>query len=330
MALGKAMKLCLNLVVIPPNPALTEKAYELLTGTMARYTPVWEPSRPGHIYMDMTGTERLWGRAKDTAGLLGRDIRDRLGLSGSVGVAGNKMVSNIASRILPSEGVLDVDHGQESRFMAPLKVDVLPGIGHVRKSRLLEELNISLVREIAAMDLGRLRLIFGRQACVIHQRALGIDPTPVYPPPVKPRVSEEAVLPRDENDDEKLLAVLYRLVENCAHRLRAGGLIPGMAGLMFRYADQLEVMRRIPLPRRSFWDFDLYDPLEKAFLKACRRRVRVGFMRVWFQDFSRPEAQLSLFDNPLPSEEKRIRVIRTLDRIRARFGDGAIQYGRTA
>ncbi|MFH1487356.1 MAG: DNA polymerase IV [Pseudomonadota bacterium] len=328
MALGKAMKFCPGLVVIPPNPALTEKAYGLLTGAAARYTPVWEPSRPGHIYMDMTGTERLWGRAKDTANLLGREIRDRLRLSGSVGVAGNKMVSSIASRMLPSEGVLDVDHGQESRFMAPLKVDVLPGIGHVRKGRLLEELNISLVREIAAMDLGRLRLIFGRQACVIHQRAVGVDPTPVYPPPVKPRVSEEAVLLRDENDDEKLLAVLYRLVEKCSHRLRARGLVPGGAGLMFRYADQMEVTCRIPLPGRSFWDFDLYGPLEEALLKACRRRVRVGFMRVWFQDLSRPEAQLSLFDKPLPSGEKRTRVIQTLDRIRERYGDDAIRCGK--
>ena len=329
MALGKAMRFCPDLAVIPPNPGLAEKAYQLLTGAAARYTPLWEPARPGHIYLDVTGTERLWGRAKDTASRLGREIRGHLRLSGSVGVAGNKMVAGIASRILSSEGVLDVDHGQESRFMAPLEVDVLPGVGHIRKRMLLEELNISLVREVAAMDMGHLRLLFKRQADLIHQRSLGIDPTPVYPPPRKPTVAEEATLPGEENDDEKLLAVLYGLVERCSNRLRQGGVLPRRAGLIFRYADQVEVVRRIRLSGMSFWDFDLYGPLEEGFLKACQRRVRVQFMRVWFQDFSPPNAQLSLFHNPSPAVEKQTRVIQTLDRIRERHGEASIRCGRT-
>jgi len=125
--------------------------------------------------------------------------------------------------------------------MAPLKVDVLPGIGHVRRRILLEELNITLVREIAAMDMGSLKLVFGRQAYVIHQRAVGIDPTPVYPPRIRPTVTEEITLPKDENDDRILLGILYGLVEKCARQLRTRALFPRKAGLVFRYADQVEV-----------------------------------------------------------------------------------------
>jgi len=223
-----------------------------------------------------------------------------------------------------------VDHGQEPSFMAPLKVDILPGIGHVRRRILLEELNISLVREIAAMDMGSLKLVFGLQAYVIHQRALGIDPTPVYPPRKKPTVMEEVTLPRDENDDRQLLGILYGLVERCSHTLRSRGLLPRKAGLVIRYADQVEVTRRIKLPRGSFWDFDLYGPLEEMFLKACTRRVRVRFMRVWFRDFSPPSGQLSLFYGSTPGQEKKSLVIQALDRIRERHGDEAILYGRTA
>ena len=248
MPLGKATKFCSDLTVIPPDPGLTEKAHQVLTSVAARYTPLWEPSRPGHIHLDVTGTERLWGRAKDTAARVRREIKGDLRLAGTAGVASNKMVSSIASRIFRSEEVLDVDHGQESLFMAPLKVDMLPGIGHVRRRILLEELNISLVREIAVMDMGSLRLVFGRQAYVIHQRAIGIDPTPVYPPRMKPTVAEEVTLPRDENDDEKLLGILYGLVEKCANRLRSRSLLPRKAGLVIRYADQQEITRRIHLP----------------------------------------------------------------------------------
>jgi DNA polymerase-4 len=329
MPLSTATKLCPDLTVLPPNSRVTEKASQGLAELVSQYTPVWEPSRPGHIYLDVTGTERLWGKAKDTGYRISREIKNRLSMSGTVGVAGNKMVSSIASRVMPSCGVLDVDHGQESSFMAPLKVGVVPGIGRFRRKILLEELNIIRVRELALLDMGSLQLIFGRQALVIHQRAVGIDPTPVYPSPMRPTVSEEVTLPQDENDDQRLLAALYGLVERCAFRLRHRTLFPRKAGLLLRYSDQVEVKRWLNLAGRSFWDLDLYGPLEQLFFKICTRRVRIRFIRVWFWDFSSPSGQLSLFPDPLPEQDKKAsQVIQALDRIRARHGEAAIRYGR--
>lgn len=328
MALGKAMRFCPDLRVLPPNPGLTEKGCRILAGAAAQYTPVWEPSRPGHVYMDVTGTDRLWGRAKDAASRIRREIRDRLSLSCAIGVAGNKMVSNIASRLMPSYDVVDVDHGRESAFMAPLRVDYLPGIGHVRRRLLLEELNITLVREIAILDAHNLRLIFGRQAWVIHQRSLGIDPTPVHSPASMPSVGESITLPDDENDDYKLLGLLFSLVEKCSQRLRIRGMVPGKAGLAIRYADQMEVMNRTSLSGADLRGFSLYDVMEQLFFKACRRRTAVRFMRVWFYDLSFPSPQLSLFSPASPDKDKEGRVTMALDRIRGRYGDGAIKYGR--
>jgi len=328
MHLGKALKFCPDLTVLPPDRGLTGKACEVLVKMVAQYTPLWEPSRPGHIYLDVTGTGRLWGRAKEVASRLRREISNHLCLPGTAGVAGNKMISSIAARIGASEGVLDVDHGQEPSFIAPLRASFLPGVGHALGTILLEELGISLVREIAALDTGTLRLAFGRQASVIHQRALGIDPTPVYPPRRAPTIAEEATLPRDENDDGKLLGTLYGLVERCAHQLLSRDLCPRKAGLAFRYTDQEEVARRVDLPGVSFWDLDLYRPLERAFLKAYQRRVRIRFLRVWFQDFSAPASQLSLFPTGFP--EKKTLVTKALHRIRERYGGAAIRYGRTA
>jgi len=329
MPLGKAMKFCPGLTVLPPDHDLTAKACRLLAGVVARYTPLWEPSYPGHIYLDVTGTDRLWGRAKDAATRLRREIKEQVQLSGTVGVASNKMVSSIASRLIRSEGILDVDHGREPSFMAPLKVNVLPGIGPVRTRILLEELNITLVRQIVGLDMGSLKLVFGQQAYVIHQRALGIDPTPVFPPSTEPIVAEEATLPQDENDDEKLLGVLYGLVEKCSSQLRSRGLLPRKAGITFRYTDQEEVTRHVQVPKPSFLDFDLYAPLEAAFLKTCRRRVRVRFMKVWFKDFSAPSTQLSFFAFAPHEEKKKAQVIRALDRIRDKHGAALIQYGKT-
>ena len=328
MALGTAKKFCPELSVLPPNPGLMERGCKALSKSVSEYTPLWEPARPGHIYMDVTGTERLWGRAKDTASRIRCEIKRQLSLTGTVGVSGNKMVSSIASRLIFREGVMDVDH--ESAFMAPLKVDYLPGIGLVRRRILLEELNISLVREIAVMDLGNLRLVFGRQSYVIQQRALGIDPTPVHPPIAKPTISEAITLPSDENDDRKLLGTLYSLVEKCSRKLRARRLFPLRAGLLIRYADQLEVTRQVRLKGVGIMDMDLYTPLEEQFFKACQRRTGVRFMRIWFREFSTPPAQLSLFPIKSSKAKKPLQLTKALDHIREKYGDMGIEYGRVA
>ncbi|MBN1849233.1 MAG: DNA polymerase IV [Deltaproteobacteria bacterium] len=328
MALNKALRFCPDLTVLPPNPGLMEKGTQALTEAVAHYTPLWEPAQPGHMYMDVTGTERLWGRAKDAARRIGKEMKDRLSLPGAVGVAGNKMVSGIASRLMATEGVLDVDHGRESAFMAPLKVDFLPGIGHVRKRVLLEELHITLVREIAVLDMQHLKMVFGMQALMIHQRAWGIDPTPVHPPERKPMVSESITLARDENDDYKLLATLYAMVEKCGQRLRSRSLVPRHAGLLIRYSDQMEVARQVKLNGATFYDMDLYAPLEMIFYKAYQRRVGIRFMRVWFRDLIVPSPQLSLFSRTPAYDGKKAPVTNALDRIRERYGEKAIKYGR--
>jgi DNA polymerase-4 len=330
MSLSKAIKFCPGLTVLPPDPGLTEKANKALGNVVARYSPLWEPFRPGHIYLDITGTERLWGKAKDTAYYLRNEIKDRLCLSGTVGVAGNKMVSSIASKIILNEGVLDVDHGREASFMAPLKVDVLPGIGRFRQKILLQELSITRVRELAALDMGSLSLVFGREAYLIHQRAIGIDLTPVYPLPAKPMINEEITFPEDENDDQRLLSALYSMVEKCILLLRRRTLIPRKAGLLIRYSDQVEISRQITLPRASFLDLDLYFPLERLFLRACNRRVRVRFMKVCFWNFFPESRQLSLFHIPSHHAEKQSLVIQVLDLIRERHGEDAIRFGRAA
>jgi DNA polymerase-4 len=276
----------------------------------------------------VTGTRRLWGPAKDAAARLRKEAMDGLRLSGAVGVAGNKLVSGIASRIYASPGVFDVDPGREASFLGPLGVDVLPGIGPVRKRMLLEELNITRIRQIAAMDAGSLKLLFGVQARVIHQRARGIDPTPVYPPRRKPLIREEVILPRDENDDQKLLGTLYTLVERCSRRLRDRGLVPRRAGILIRYADQEESGRALRLDVGSAWTFHLYPPLEETFLKACARRVRVRFIRIWFQNFVSGAVQLGLFSSSSPAAETLRATAQAMDRIRDRYGDQAIRFGR--
>ena len=322
MPLQAALRRCPFLRVIAPDPELGRRASGRILEFAGRYSPLFEPARPGHIYLDVTGTERLWGRAKDAALSLGRDVA-ALSLPSSVGVSANKMVSSIASRLDVGDGIMDVAAGGEASFMAPLRTDVIPAIGDKRRRILLEELNIRCVGELAALDMGSLGMVFGRQAPLIRQRAMGIDPTPVYAASEKPLVSEEMVFGRDENDDDLLLGALAGLVERCAFRLRQLKSRPRKAGLLLRYSDRVESRRKLSLGCGD----DLHGQLKGLFFSACSRRVRVRFMRVWFWGLVSDMVQLSLFDDKPSSDARRLAATKAVDSIRERYGEALIGYG---
>ncbi len=328
MSLKRAIEICPGLRIIPPNPELTRRAFCSITQVAGRYTPLWEPSKPGHIFMDVTGTERLWGGPRDTAWKVRAEIAKAVGLKSTAGVAGNKMVSSIASRAIPREEIVDVAHGNEEGFIAPLRVDFLPAVSYLWIRMLLEELNIRRAGEIAIMEPWDLKTIFGKYGPLMHQQARGIDFTPVYPPSRRPMISDTFTLPGDKNDDHLLLGIIYRMVENCSMRLRAISMEALRAGLMLRYGDHMEVSGESRVPGGSFWDFELFPHLERLFFRLYQRRVGIRRIRVWLRDLRPPDTQISFFEPPSFKRHRMSELTRALDRIRTKYGRDTLMFGR--
>ena len=116
---------------------------------------------------------------------------------------------------------------------------LLPGVGPVTQQQ-LADFNIRLIRELAVMEREALTLVFGRLGFALHQRALGVDDTPVYPPRALPSVDEEKNLAEDSNDYDRLKGELFRLCEQAGARLRADGQRAGRLELRVRYSDYRE------------------------------------------------------------------------------------------
>jgi len=329
MPLGLALRVCRGLTVIPPNPGLYDKAAEALGGLVSRYTPLWEPHRPGHLYLDMSGSRRLFGPPRDVAWRVEKDLEKDLALRASLGVAANKLVSRIAARTVSPRGIVDIEHGSEATFMAPLSVRFLPGVGDVRVQSLFDELNVTLIGQIAAIPLPHLRMVFGAFAVVLQQRAIGVDPEPVRPPVRRPATEESITLADDTNDDPVLLGHLYSLVEQAAARMRAAGILAGEIVLTVRHSDGDEVVRKTVLPVPSFWDFDLFPAVEKLYFKATGRRTRVRHVKIAFIHRDRGAAQLLLaLDEPVDGSARRSQLVEALDRIRHKHGYEAVRFGR--
>jgi DNA polymerase-4 len=317
MPVSKAVRYCRSVVVLPPNEKLYLRASQALMKLSEGISPVFEPCGNGQIYLDVTGTDRLSGPARDTAWRFQKEISCRLRLDTTLGIASNKTVSKIASVVTRPVGLQDVPQGAETSFLSPLPVRLLPGVG-ARTEGDLKDLNIRIIRDLAMMKPEHLVLVFGRYGFVLHQRANGIDPTPVYPVKSMPVLEEETVLPEDSNDYELMKAVLRRLCEQAGFRLREGKQRAGVLELRVRYADCRENSKAQPIRPSVQSSSLLYTRSLPLLEQIINRRTRVRSMRLRLKDLSTGSVQLNLF--PEPGDTRRTRLEAALDTLRQRFG----------
>jgi DNA polymerase IV len=321
MVLSKAMKYCRNVMVLPPNEPLYSRASRAIYRVLEGFSPLLEPSGYGHAYLDITGTIRLFGPARDTAWNAQKEIRRKLRLEASLGVASNKMVSRIASEATRTSGLQDVPYGNESSFLSPLPVRVLPGVGF-QTERLLEELNLRIIHDIAAMKLEHLTLAFGRSGFALRQHALGIDNTPVRPASAVPAVDCEEALVEDSNDYELLKRVLSNICDDAGTELRRRKQCAGRMELRIRFTDQQEKTHSVKMIPPVQSSVVLYGRALAALNPILNRRTRVRSMQLHLTALSTGMAQMELFSDP--RVERQARLESALDQLRSRFQSSVV------
>jgi DNA polymerase IV len=316
MILSKAMKYCRNAIVLPPNEPLYIRASRAIHRVLEGFSPLLEPSGYGHAYLDITGTIRLFGPARDTAWNAQKEIRRQVRLEASLGVASNKMVSKIASEIIRPSGLQDVPHGDETSFLSPLPVRLLPGVGF-QTERLLEELNLRIIHDIAVMRLEHLALAFGRLGFSLHQHALGIDSTPVRPVCAIPAVDREKTLAEDSNEYDLLKRVLFDICDDAGKELRQRRQCAGRMELRIRFADSQERGRSLKMtPSQS--SAVLYGRALPVLNLILNRRTRVRSVHLHLTHLSAGSVQMELFADP--GLERHLKLESALDQLHRRFG----------
>ena len=162
MSLDYARRLCPTLRVLPTNPLRVQVAQQGLLEVIGRFAPVWEALRPGHVFLDLTGTTRLLGPVVDAAARIEREVVHRYDLPGAMGIGSNKLVSRVAAAVMQPPQLCDVRAGSEGIFFSPLPVTVLPGLGRssAKVLMLLQDLNLRTLGEIAEIPLPQLAVAF--------------------------------------------------------------------------------------------------------------------------------------------------------------------------
>lgn len=330
MPLAQARKYCPDLTVLPPNAELYRRATDAFLNLLGHFSPVIEPLRFGHAYLDLTGSARLFGGAVDAAARAQRAIRERLRLVAVAGVASNKLVSKVASDLLnrqhPTQALCDVRHGDEARFLSPLPVTCLPGLP-LKVREQLSELNVCRIHDLAGIQAEHLQMLFGRFGLLLFQRARGIDERPVQPPRRCPEIVEPLELAQDCNDFNEIRRLTFALLARACRRLRQGELHARRLALEIRFSDYRETAARVAVPP-AHSEEALLAAAAAALDRALTRRVRLRKITLRLEGLAPANPQLELFTST--AAPRRAALEHAVDRIRDRYGENVIRFGRTA
>lgn len=325
MPLRTAHKLCPQAIFVEGHrerySEYSHKVYQVLQ----RFSPRVDMASIDEAYMDMTGTERLHGPALQAAHRLHQAVGESTGLNCSIGIASARMVAKVASDQAKPNGVLWIVPGMEADFLAPLDVRKIPGVGKVTE-RNLHACGIRKVGDLAALDSKVLEERFGQWGLALAGKSRGVDAGGWFDGEVgeghEPKsVSHEHTFSVDTADSQALDAMLVKLSEMVARRLRDHRLFARTVQIKLRYSDFSTFTRSRTLDHATQIDGELAQAARSLFHKAWNGKP-IRLLGVYGQQMETNEGQTSLMAEPRTEGWRK--ALAAVDKIRGKYGDNGI------
>ncbi|OHD68533.1 MAG: hypothetical protein A2W19_12120 [Spirochaetes bacterium RBG_16_49_21] len=313
--------------IIAPREELYRRAENRVYKLASRFSPAVESLPGGHLFLDISGMGRLFGRPVDLAARIRREINDGAGILPVAGLAANKLVSKVATRVVRPDGFVAVSPGDERNFLRHQTVSLLPGIGKKLSER-MELFGITEMGELADLTDPEVSALFGKAGPRLRDAARGIDLNPVAPHPSGlVRLRTQRVLDTDTIDQTVLRLHLYLLAEDLGARLRSDNLSARRVELSVVYTDSERVELRVTFREPIHLDRDLFAAAEGLLDRALARRVRVRSLGLSVSSLMLEYGPLDIFAPPESAKQESLQ--RTIDKIRGRFGREAVRMGFT-
>jgi len=326
MPLRTAFKMCPQAIFVDGHPEryreYSHKVHDVLCG----FTPLVEMASIDEAYLDITGTERLYGPPLRAAHLLHERIHAATKLNCSIGIAASRLVAKICSDQAKPNGVLWVVPGREAAFLAPLDVRRIPGVGKVSEKN-LHALGIRKVGDLAKLDEAFLEQHFGKLGLALAGKAQGLDAggwfdTEIGAEEDPKSISHEHTFSEDTADLAQIEATLAKLSEMVGRRLREHGLSARTIQLKLRYKGFSTITRAHSVARPTALDTELFEEIRTLFHRNWKKGAKVRLLGVHASGWSEEQAQLDLLDDR--RHERWQRALAAADHMRDRFGESAV------
>ncbi|MGA7633487.1 MAG: DNA polymerase IV [Terriglobales bacterium] len=330
MPLGTAAKLCPQAIFLNGHPERYREYSAKVHEVLGHFSPLVEMASVDEAYLDMTGTERLHGRPLHSAHRLHDAMKSATKLNCSIGIGTSRLIAKVSSAKAKPNGVLWVLPGQETKFLAPLAVGDIPGVGKVMVQK-LHAIGIQKVGDLTRLEDRDLETRFGKWGLALAGKSRGEDAGGWFDNEVGENVdpksiSHEHTFDADTGDAERLQSTLMRLSEMVGRRLREGGYFARTIQLKLRYKDFTTITRAHSLDESTQMDHQIFDRARRLFFANWKPGAPVRLLGVQASNFESHPTQLDLLE---PSRDARWqKALAAADHLRDRFGESAIGLAR--
>lgn len=317
-----AMRRCPHAICVPPRFERYKGVSKTVFQIFHEFTPLVEGLSLDEAFLDVTASRTALGSAEAIAKRIKRLIRERTGLTASVGVAPNKLIAKIASDLRKPDGLVVVLPEEVTALLDPLSIRKLFGIGN-KTAPHLEHLGIRTLRDLRLTADAVLQPIFGRHVPRVKARATGIDDRPVIADWDEKRISAEETFDTDLVDRARMHAELAQLTDRMSTRLRSSGWLAGCIVVKIRRKDFKTYTRQNIIAPAT----NETRPLATAAAKLLdewllhQPKAQIRLLGVGAGDLT-STSQMDLF--AVPESRRNQHLDATIDDIRTKFGSAAL------
>ena len=326
MPLRTAAKHCPHAIFVDGHPERYRECSENVFKVLSGFSPQVEMASIDEAYLDMTGTERLHGPPLKAANHLHERMKSETGLNCSVGIGSSRLIAKISSAQAKPNGLLWIIPGEEAKFLAPLDVREIPGVGKVMEGQ-LHALGIKKVGDLARLAELELSERFGKWGLALAGKARGEDAGGWFDAEVgadtdAKSISHEHTYNEDTADPVRLESTLMRLSEMVGRRLRGANFYARTIQLKLRYQDFTTITRAHTLPSPTQLDTQIFEQARALFRNNWKKGFRVRLLGVQVSSFTTQAIQIDLLDG---NQQQRWKdALAAADKLRDKFGESSV------
>jgi DNA polymerase-4 len=333
MVLHEALKLCPKIILVPPDHRFYEQKSREVMDLLSQYTPILEQNSIDEAWLDMTGCEGLFGNPVEAAKRIMAEIKDKLGLWCSIGIAANKFLAKMAAEMKKPLGITELWENDIPIKFWPLPVKEMYGIGG-KTAEKLNHMGIRTIGELARLDVTLLVKTFGKGGNEIYLHANGIDNSPVLGRMVDEMksIGRSKTLPEDISDIEKAKLVLMELADDIGTTARRHGKKGRTVHITLKYSDFQVVTRQTTIPATCTTK-EIYQAGCSLVEQNWNRLHSVRLIGISLSGFHEDcsSGQLTFFDQMEDNvkndkDDKDERIDRAMDKIRNKHGSEMITF----
>lgn len=322
MPIVKAKQLCPQGVFVPGRMWRYKEISNQIMEIFSEISPLVEQLSIDEAFLDMTGTEMLYGGVLAAAKLVKERIKRETGLTGSVGLAPNKFLAKMASDLQKPDGLTVISHEKAREFIAPLPVTKIFGIGKGAAEQ-LRLFGVTTIGQLAQVELSVLQKVFGKNAQAVQQLAIGIDDRPVVASREAKSIGREHTYERDITSYEECKQALLSLSGEVGYRVRRQDCLGHTLTLKVKYADFTLKTHSYSTDRDISCDEDIYE-LACELLEKVALGKGIRLLGISLSNLEKGSGFGLAFEEELKLKQRNAAV----DDLKKRFGEDIISRGK--